>query len=396
VIPATAPTLHRRPAVRLAATILASFAALAVAAGQTGRIEITSPTDGAYLNGAVHLGAALTPASMARQVQQVRWFADGRQVCTVEQPPFGCDWDAGDTVAEHQIRVVATLSDGRRLVDNVRTKSVEYAEAVDVDVVQVTAVVTDAGGRFVSGLTASDFTILDDDRPQKITNFASQKIPLELVAAVDVSSSMTQALPIVKQSATKFLAALRPEDQVTVLGFNDNIVTLARRSTDQAVREKAVARLAPWGGTALYDVVIRAVELLGRQTGRRAVVVFTDGDDQSSHASMDAVIQRAEASDATIYMIGQGRALEAMTLQQLMRRLTSVSGGRAFFSEQPSKLEAVFEEILDDLRHQYLLAYAAPDGARDGEWHRLKVDVPGHRYSVRARQGYRLLRRTSQ
>ena len=138
-----------------------------------------------------------------------------------------------------------------------------------------------------------------------------ENIPLELVAAVDVSSSMTQALPIVKQSATNFLAALRPEDQVTVLGFNDNIFTLAPRSTDQAVREKAVARLAPWGGTALYDVVIRAVELLGRQTGRRAVVVFTDGDDQSSHASMEAVIQRAEASDATIYMIGQGRALEA-------------------------------------------------------------------------------------
>ena len=146
---------------------------------------------------------------------------------------------------------------------------------------------------------------------------------------------------------------------MTVLGFNDNIFTLARRSTDPAVREKAVARLAPWGGTALYDVVIRAVELLGRQTGRRAVVVFTDGDDQSSHASMEAVIQRAEASDATIYMIGQGRAIGATTLQQLMRRLTSVSGGRAFFSEQPSKLEAVFEEILEDLRHQYLLAYPA-------------------------------------
>ena len=155
-------------------------------------------------------------------------------------------------------------------------------------------------------------------------------------------------------------------------------------------------RLAPWGGTALYDVVIRAVELLGRQTGRRAVVVFTDGDDQSSHASMEAVIQRAEASDATIYMIGQGRAIGATTLQQLMRRLTSVSGGRAFFSEQPSKLEAVFEEILEDLRHQYLLAYPAPDGARDGEWHKLRVEVPGHHYSVRARQGYRLLRRASQ
>jgi VWFA-related protein len=389
-------TITSAALLRRSAPILACLAALSVARAQSPAFHITAPADGAYLNGPIRLAVTLTPAALAQRVRQVRWFADGKQVCTVDTPPFGCDWDAGETVTEHQIRAVATLTDGSRLIANVRTKAVEYAEAVDVDVVQVTAVVTDEAGRFVPGLAASDFRILDEDRPQKITNFASENIPLELVTAIDVSSSMTQALPIVKQSATRFLAALRPEDQVTVLAFNDNIVTLARRSTDQAVREKAVARLAPWGSTALYDVVIRAVDLLGRQTGRRAVVVFTDGDDQVSRASMEATIQRAEASDATIYMIGQGRALDARNLQQLMRHLTSVSGGRAFFSEQASKLESVFEEILEDLRHQYLLAYEAPDGARDGEWHKLRVDVPGHRYSVRARQGYRMLRRSSQ
>src|SRR4029079_1360905 len=95
----------------------------------------------------------------------------------------------------------------------------------------------------------------------------------------------------------------------------------ARRSTGQAVRAKAIERLAPWGGTALYDVVIRALDLLGRQSGRRALLVFSDGEDQSSHATMPSVVQRAEASDATIYIIGQGRALRAATLQQLMKQL---------------------------------------------------------------------------
>ena len=117
-----------------------------------------------------------------------------------------------------------------------------------------------------------------------------------------------------------------------MLGFNDNIFTPARRSTDQAARAKAIARLAPWGGTALYDVIIRALDLLGRQSGRRALLVFSDGEDQSSHASMASVVTRAEASDATIYMIGQGRALQATALQQLMKRLATGSGGRAFFS----------------------------------------------------------------
>jgi VWFA-related protein len=370
--------------------------AIAIASGQGPTARIVSPAEAAYLNGAVHLSLSLTPGAIAAQVQLVRWFADGRQICSVERPPFTCEWDAGEAVTEHQIRVVVTLKDGRRLIDNVRTKGVEFAEAVDVDVVQVTAVVIDENGRFVPDLRMEDFRVLDDDRPQKLTNFASENIPLELVTAIDVSSSMTAALPLVKSSATRFLGALRPGDQVTVLGFNDNIFTLARRSSDQEVRAKAVERLAPWGGTALYDVIIRAADLLGRQSGRRAMVVFTDGDDQSSHASMPAVVQRAEASDATIYMIGEGRAIEARNLQQLMRQLASVSGGRAFFSEQPSKLEAIFEEILEDLRHQYLLAYAPPQGARDGEWHRLRVDVPGHQYSVRARQGYRMTRRNPQ
>jgi Ca-activated chloride channel homolog len=367
-----------------------------IAAGQSATLRITSPADGSYLNGAVRLTVDIAPAAALALVRQVRWFADGRQVCTAEKPPFSCEWDAGDTIAEHQIRAVAALKDGRRLMDNVRTKAVEYAEAVDVDVVQVTAVVTDEANRFVSGLTMKDFRVFDEDRPQTLTNFAAENIPLELVTAIDVSSSMTAALPRVKMSAIRFLEALRPADEVTLLGFNDNIFTLARRSTDQAVRAKAIERVGPWGGTALYDVIIRAADLLGRQSGRRAIVVFTDGDDQSSHASMPAVVQRAEASDATIYMIGQGRAIESGNLQKLMRQLASVSGGRAFFSDQESKLETIFGEILEDLRHQYLLAFEAPDGARNGAWHRLRVEVPGHHYSVRARQGYRMTRRNAQ
>ena len=92
----------------------------------------------------------------------------------------------------------------------------------------------------------------------------------------------------------------------------------------------------------------------------------------------------------TMYMIGQGRALKATALQQLLRQLARESGGRAFFSDQETKLEAIFDEILQDLRHQYLLSYAAPAHARDGAPHRIKVEVPNTGYNVRARLGYRL------
>jgi len=383
---------------RRAATLVALLAALAIlrVAAQTAVLKITSPADGTYVMGPVRLAVTVEPLAVLPTIREVRWFADGRQVCTAATPPFTCEWDAGEKVGEHAIRAVAVLRGGDRLIATARTKPVEYAEAVDVDVVQVTAVVTDREGRFVTNLGAGDFKVYDDDKPQRITNFAAENIPLELVAAVDVSSSMKDALPAVKRHATSFLAQLQPADQVTLLGFNDNIFTLARRSTDQAVRAKAIERLAPWGGTALYDVVIRALDLLGRQSGRRALLVFSDGEDQSSHATMPSVVQRAEASDATIYMIGQGRALRAATLQQLMKQLAAGSGGRAFFSDDETKLDGIFHEIVEDLRHQYLLAYAPPDHARDGEWHRIRVEVPAQNYSVRARLGYRLVKRNPQ
>jgi VWFA-related protein len=103
-------------------------------------------------------------------------------------------------------------------------------------------------------------------------------------------------------------------------------------------------------------------------------------------------IARTEGSDATIYAIGQGRAVENKDLQALMNRIARVSGGRAFFTDDNGQLDVAFEQILDDLRHQYLLNYPAPDSQRDGKWHTIKVRAGGGKYKVRAREGYRLTR----
>jgi VWFA-related protein len=261
-----------------------------------------------------------------------------------------------------------------------------------VDVVQVTAVVTDGDGRFVRGLTQNDFKVFEDNRPQPITSFAAENIPLEIVVALDVSSSMREFLPRVKTAAKRFLAGLEQRDQVTLLSFNDNIFTLARRATNQSARERAIDRMDSWGGTALYDVIIKGIDMLGRQAGRRSLVLFSDGDDQSSHAPLASAIARTEGSDATIYAIGQGRAVRSRDLQKLMNQIARVSGGQAFFTEDAEQLDGIFGEILEDLRNQYVLSYPTPTSQRDGKWHAIRVEVGGGRYHVRAREGYRLSR----
>ena len=131
--------------------------------------------------------------------------------------------------------------------------------------------------------------------------------------------------------------------------------------------------------------------MLGRQTGRRALVVFSDGEDQSSRATMDAAIRRVEASDATMYSVGLGRATRAGPLHDLLDRFATLSGGRGLFADESAQLERLFAEVFEDLSHQYLVGYQPSNQKRDGAWREVRVEVAGGKHKVRHRQGYRLL-----
>jgi Ca-activated chloride channel family protein len=355
-------------------------------ATQGSGLTITTPAENAYITGSIVLQASVRPTA---DVRQMTFFADGRSVCVVVQPPFDCAWDAGGGLREHVIRVVATLADGRRLIATRRTRDAGYTETVDVEVVQVTATVTDSSGRFVPGLTRDKFRVREDGAAQRLSAFAGEDTPLEVVVAVDVSASMADAMPVLKAAVRAFLAALRPSDKVTLIAFNDNIFTLARRSTDPAARVKAVDRLAPWGGTALYDAILTSLATVGKQPGRRALVVFTDGEDQNSVATMKRVELRLETSDATIYTIGLGRSVRNRDLAGVLEHMSEVSGGRAFIVDQATALQQVFAEIIDELSHQYLLSYASSNDKRDGSWRTIQVELTDRQYKVRHRQGYR-------
>jgi VWFA-related protein len=309
-------------------------------------------------------------------------------MCVVPVAPFECDWDAGRTIVEHQIRVVATLAAGGRVVQTLRTKGVSFADNEDVDAVQVTVTVMDGPNRYVRGLPMSAFHVWENGRPQSISYFANQNVPLELIAAIDISGSMGPVMPKLKKAVQEFLAAVPAGEQVTLLGFNDTVFTLTRRATKAADRVKAVDRLAPWGATALYDVILRSIGMLGRQTGRKVLVVFTDGEDQGSHATIADVERGLQGSDVTLYMIGQGRGVTQDRLKAVMERLSKPTGGRALFSENIDTLRGTFAELLDELSNQYLLGYAPAGGQRGETWRTIKVEVDGHS-EIRARQGYR-------
>ena len=390
VAQALRPAARRRAALKGCATgsfVVALVVAVVYAQSSEPQLTILSPGDGAYVSGPTLLRARVEPIDA---VAGVTFFVDGRQACALTRLPYECDWDAGAAIAEHQVRAVATLKGGGRVVHTVRTKSVGYAERVDVDVVQVTVTVSDGHGKFVPNIPEGSFHVFEDGQPQKISHFASEDVPLELVAAIDISGSMAPAMPKLKTAVKEFLGDVPAQDQVTLLGFNDSIFTLTRKQTDPAERIKAVDRLAPWGSTALYDVLLRGIEMLGRQTGRKALVVFTDGEDQGSHATINDVERRLQSSDVTLYMIGQGRGVTLDPLRRIMERLAAPTGGRALFTDSIDELHTAFADLLDELSNQYLLGYQSTNTKRDDQWRKIKVDVDGH-HEVRSRQGYRAI-----
>ncbi len=352
-------------------------------------IRLIQPEPDSYISGVTTLQAQVLPPMLATRVGQILFFADGKQVCNVLDPINAkCEWDAGAEVRPHVFRVVGNLIGGGRIVSSSRTKGLDHAENVSVDVVQITAVVTEKG-RFVPGLQQAQFKLSEDGVPQHIEHFSAEGSPLEIVIAIDVSESMTPSMPQLKNAVKKFLGALGPKDQVTLAAFNDNMFTLTKRETNVQQRVRAVDRLTAWGGTALYDVIIRGVQQLSKQPGRRVLVVFSDGDDRTSHATIHAVEQAVRANDATLFMVALGRGVKEAQLKSGIEKLVDLSGGRALFVERSDQLDQPFADILDELSHQYILGYESNNQARNGSWREVKLEVPGTSYSVRARQGYR-------
>ena len=386
--------------IRVRLNALASFAGFAVAAGaavvtagvieprQSPTLRITSPTRDAVVSGSTRLEVVIEPQEATASVQTVTFAVDGRLACTVERPPFGCDWDPGEIVRGHHVRVVATLSGGRRLTDNLYTKDLGFTEHVRTEAVLVPVIVTQ-NGQFVRGLKAQDFEITEDGVKQGIASLAAEDAPLDLVLAIDVSGSMERSLDQVKLAVKQLLSKLRNGDAATLVGFNDTLFLATEREKDQKTRERAVDLLSAWGGTALYDATVRAVDLVSREWGRKGIVIFSDGDDRSSLTSREKATARVQASDAMLYTVGFGSGATVPELRTRLENYAKATGGRAFFPQRTQELDGAFDQIVAELANQYVLSYASTNFKQDNAWRAIKVRVRGGKYDIRARQGYR-------
>lgn len=351
----------------------------------TPQVRLITPVEGAFVTGPTVLRAEVNPPDAASSAV---FFVNGRELCRRITAPFECEWDAGPTIVSQQVRLVVNLRSGERVVQTARTAGVSFAETVDVDVVQVTVTVTDNRGRYVKGLPRSAFRVFEDGKPQTISHFYADDAPLELVVALDLSSSMTQALPTMKRAVSALLGVVPSRHRLTLLGFNDEVFTLLPPTAAASERESVVQGLSAWGMTAFYEAVIQSVEMLGSRAGRKAVLVFTDGQDQGSHVTVEDVERILHSEDLILYLIGYGPGTPSRPIAPLLNRLSRPTGGRTVAMTSIDALQGAFSDLFEEMAHQYVLGYQATDGGSDDRWREIAVDVDGD-YRVRARQGYR-------
>jgi Ca-activated chloride channel family protein len=257
-----------------------------------------------------------------------------------------------------------------------------------VQLVEVYATVTDERGELVTGLRQNDFQVYENNKRQEISTFAAGEFPLTVALGVDRSWSMAgKPLELAKQASRAFLNQLKAGDRSMVVAISNSADVIAPLSTDRLTQGRAISALDPWSTTALRDAIIAALDRLEPESGRQALVLFSDGNDRYSGATEAEVIARARRANALIYPITIGKQRPAF-----LAELAVVTGGRSFVLKDATELEKTLSTIARELRYQYLLGYAPADPIEEGarEWRSIRVTLTGNHpgLRVRARDGY--------
>jgi Ca-activated chloride channel family protein len=276
----------------------------------------------------------------------------------------------------------------------------------DVELISLMVSVTGPGGRYVSGLSADDFEIFEDGRPQELGYFAPANTALSVSLLLDSSSSMEESMPLAQKAAIEFVARLRTSDVAQVVNFDSRVEVLQPFTNNRALLETAIQRTHAGGSTSLYNAVYITLRQFEKMRGRtpdeirrEVIVVLSDGEDTSSLVTFDELLDTAKRSQTVIYTIGLGLEDPAGRPTPTngefgLRRLAQETGGRLFRAKRPEDLSNVYTQIADELTSQYVLGYLSRNERRDAGWRSITVSVHRPQLQARTRAGYYATART--
>ncbi|MCP3960086.1 MAG: VWA domain-containing protein [bacterium] len=312
--------------------------------------------------GFVEVAAEVTVPADAR-LDRIELYRNQTLVARFDQAPIRHRVPTPDATPEDYIRVAAFLADGSSIDDVVLLADPASVEEVEVNLVELHVVATDAEGQPVDDLGPEDFTIIHRGEPQPTQSFAyADDVTLVLGVVIDSSGSMQLVMHDTRKAAAKFLGStVLPQDRAFLVDFDLQPRLLHPTTSDLPRLLRDLAKLTAEGSTALYDAIVFSMLQFEREEGRKALVVLSDGDDHESRFGPKYCVDLAQRAGVPVYIIGLGAldTLRRTYSKKELRKVTEETGGRLYFVDSFDELDAAYAQINAELRSQYSLSFYA-------------------------------------
>jgi VWFA-related protein len=325
-----------------------------------------------------------------RRVERLELSVNDVPAAALERPPWEADIElpGGDEIA--YLTAVVTLDDGSRAEDVRTLNAPGFAERLDVALVELYVAALDGAGRPLAGLTAGDFRVLEDGRPQEVRRFEEVRdLPLAVGLVLDTSGSMQESLIEAQRAAESFLrTVVRPGDTSFAVAFSDRPALLAPPTDDVDAVADALGGLRAYGGTALHDAMVTSLYYFRGLEGQKALVLLSDGDDTASNVPYADVLEYARRMNVAVYSVGLRIGVGDITARRKLGELARATGGQSFFVSRASELDLVYDVIEEELRNRYLLAFSSDRPRGDGGFRTIEVEVARSGVTGRTIRGY--------
>jgi Ca-activated chloride channel family protein len=324
-------------------------------------------------------------------IKTVALFTDQKKFHEWSGPPYAID------IADDRLQNVRFLrasvidSTNYEASDLVFLNGAQINEELEVNLIELPVAVTDSAGMPIAGLAQTSFHVLENAKPQKITNFdAASNLPISVGLLIDHSGSMKPRMEATRKAASEFLKRIiKPTDRAFVSGFSFDPTAVAPFVSDVGSLDQQVKAIPEAdGGTSLYDAIITGLYRFRTLQGRKALIVLTDGEDTTSRISYDDMLTYARAARVPLYFIGIGLGISDISGTNKMKSLAAETGGVAYFIKDANKLGQTYDQLEKDLRSQYLIAYSTESMKTDKKYRTVEVKVDRPDARVRTIRGF--------
>jgi Ca-activated chloride channel family protein len=320
-------------------------------------------------------------------LRSVTLFAGDKKLIDWDGPPYAFDLPKARLQGVEFVRAAAIDETGYEASDLLFLDGQRYMETMDVNVVELPVSVSDRSGAPIGNLEVKNFTILENAKPQKISDFNfAANLPISIGVLIDHSGSMEKRIDDAKAAAVSFFRrTIKKNDRAFIAPFASDPARNTPFVSEIGTLETQVAAIPkPAGGTALYDAIVTGLYRFRNVQGRKALIVLTDGEDTTSRLTWNDMLAYARASRVPLYFIGVGFSIGNST----MKTLAAETGGVAYFVHNTKALDATYAELEKDLRSQYLLSYYTESSKNDQAYRSIEVKVDRPDAKVRTIRGF--------